>query len=170
MPATRRAGVAAMLAGALYFAGQGGEIFFGGLPESVFIVLGACGLLALGVALWEFRKLMVTRRGRVGIWIALAGFVFLALFAVQLLVVAIRTGDVTENFALFGIGFLLVLVGQLLYAYDLRYAVGYAWVLPLVAVVGLIAALSTEWNIIHDGGLFVFEAAWVALGVALLRR
>jgi hypothetical protein len=164
----RRAGIAAILAGALFFAGQGGEIVFHD-PEWLFVPLGAAGLIAFGVAFWEFRRLMVTRLGRIGIRIALAGFLFLALFVVQLLVVLIQTGDVTESFHLFGIGFLLALVGQLLFARDLRHTVGRAWVLQLVAVVGLFAALAFELNLLHDGGLFVFEWAWIALGIALLR-
>jgi hypothetical protein len=164
----RRAGIAAILAGALFFAGQGGEIVFRD-PEWLFVPLGAVGLIAFGAAFWELRRLMVTRLGRIGIRIALVGFLFLALFAVQLLVVLIQTGDVTESFHLFGIGFLLALVGQLLFARDLRHTVGRAWVLQLVAVVGLFAALAFELNLLHDGGLFVFEWAWIALGIALLR-
>jgi hypothetical protein len=82
----------------------------------------------------------------------------------------IRTGDIPGNFILFALGFLLLLVGQLLLARDLRHALGMAWVLPLAAVVGLIAALAGGENPIHDIGLFVFEGAWVALGLALLRR
>jgi hypothetical protein len=81
----------------------------------------------------------------------------------------IRTGEVPENFALFGIGFLLVLVGQLLFARDLRPRLGRGWLLPLVAVAGLVVALSLDVDPIHDIGLFVFEGAWVALGVAMLR-
>jgi hypothetical protein len=164
----RRAGIAAILAGALYFAGQVGELVFGD-PEWLFVPLGAVGLIALGVAFWELRRLMVTRLGRIGIRIALVGFLFLALFAVQLLVVLVQTGDVTESFHLFGIGFLLALVGQLLFARDLRHTVGRAWVLQLVALAGLFAALAFELNLIHDGGLIVFELAWIALGIALLR-
>jgi hypothetical protein len=166
--ATRRAGVGAILAGALYFAGHGGELLFDE-PEGLFVAIGVVGFVALGVAIWYLRELMVSRLGRIGIRIALAGFALLALFSVQLVVELIRTGEVPENFVLFALGFLLILVGQLLYAYDLRHVVGRAWVLPLVAVAGLIAALSVETSVIHDGGLFVFEAAWIALGVALLR-
>jgi uncharacterized membrane protein YhaH (DUF805 family) len=70
---------------------------------------------------------------------------------------------------LFALGFLLVTVGQLLFARDLGPTIGRAWVLPLVAVAGLVVALTVTADPIHDIGLFVFEAAWVALGLSLLR-
>jgi hypothetical protein len=166
---SRRAGVAAIAAGALIFAGHGGELIFDS-PEVVFAVLGVSGFVALVVAVWGLRGLMVTRMGRVGSRIARIGVVLLGLFGVQVLVELIRTGDIPENFALFALGLLLILVGQLLFARDLRHAIGRAWVLPLVAVVGLVVALIGGENPIHDVGLLVFEAAWVGLGVALLRR
>lgn len=43
-----------------------------------------------------------------------------AMFAIQLIVEQIRTGDIPDNFILFALGFLLVTVGQLLFARDLR--------------------------------------------------
>jgi hypothetical protein len=169
---TLRAGVAAILAGALIFAGQAGELVFGssGALDIVLPLLYSCGLVALGVAVWELRRLMVSRLGRIGNRIAVAGFVFLALFAVQLLIEAIRTGDIPDNFILFALGFLLILVGQLLFARDLRHRLGAAWMLPLVATAGLIVALMLDVDPIHDIGLFIFEGAWIGLGVVLIRR
>jgi hypothetical protein len=162
-----RTAVAAIVAGVLYFAGQAGDLVFRSSP--VFVALGVAGIVALGVAFWGLRDIVSgTRRGRIGIRLALAGFALLALFAIQLVVEQIRTGDIPENFILFALGFLLVTVGQLLFARDLRPTIGRAWVLPLVAVAGLVVAL-TVTDGIHDIGLFVFEAAWVALGIALLR-
>ena len=165
----RRAGVAAIAAGALFFIGQAGELVFDE-PDWPFVVPGAVGLLAFGVVFWELRRLMVSRLGRIGIRTALAGFALLALFVVQLLVEVIRTGEVPENFILFALGFLLILVGQMLFARDLRHTVGWAWILPWVGTAGLIVALTVETSVIHDPGLFVFEWAWIALGIALLRR
>jgi hypothetical protein len=167
-----RTAVAAILAGVLYFAGQAGELVFSSLNEgdAVFVALGAAGIVALGVAFWGLRDIVSgTRRGRIGIRLALAGFALLALFAIQLLVEQVRTGELPENFILFALGFLLVTVGQLLFVKDLKPTIGRAWVLPLVAVAGLIVALGVTADPIHDIGLFVFEAAWVGLGVALLR-
>ena len=40
--------------------------------------------------------------------------------------------------------------------------------LPLIGAAGILVAI-TVTDGIHDIGLFVFEGAWVALGVALLR-
>jgi hypothetical protein len=168
-----RTGIAAILAGALFFAGQAGELVFGSpsdLVEAVFIGLVLSSYVALAVALWGLRELVSgTRLGRVGIRLALVGVGFLGLFAVHVLVEAVRTGDIPDNFILFAIGFLLILVGQLLFARDLRPTLGRAWVLPIVAVAGLVLALFLNSVGLHDIGLFVFEGAWVGLGVALLR-
>jgi hypothetical protein len=170
----RRTGVAAVMAGLFIFAGQGGQLVFGSpsrLVDVVFVVLGGIGLIALGVAVWSLRDLVSgSRRGRVGWWIGIAGTGVLALFAVQAGVSMVRTGEVPENFVLFLIGFLLLVVGQVLFARDLRHHLGWAWILPLVAVVGLIVALTATDALgpTHDIGLFIFEAAWVVLGVALL--
>lgn len=169
----RRTGIAAILAGALFFAGQGGELVFGSpsdFVDGIFIGLFVAGFVALGVFLWAIREVMVTRLGRAGIRIALAGFVFLALFGVQLIVELLRSGDLPDNFVLFALGFLLVLVGQLLFARDLGRVLGRAWILSLVAVAGLIVALTLDVDPVHDIGLFVFEGAWVGLGIAILRR
>jgi hypothetical protein len=168
-----RTGLAAILAGALIFAGQGGELVFGSpsdLVDAVFVGLWISGLVALGVALWGLRDMIAgSRIGRIGMRLALAGFGLLGLFSVQLVVELIRTGDIPENFILFALGFLLVLVGQLLFARDLRPTLGRAWLLPIVGVIGLVVGLAVGVDPIHDVGLFVFEGAWIGLGVALLR-
>jgi hypothetical protein len=170
----RRTGFAAVMAGLFIFAGQGGELVFGSpsrLVDVLFVVLGGIGLIALGVAVWGLRGLVSgSRRGRVGWWLGIAGTGVLALFAVQAGVSMVRTGEVPQNFVLFLVGFLLLVVGQALFARDLRHHLGWAWILPLLAVVGLIVALTATDALgpTHDIGLFIFEAAWVALGVALL--
>jgi hypothetical protein len=170
MASRRRTGTAAILAGALFFAGQGGELVFDD-PEGLFVALGIAGFVALAVAVWGLRELVgATRMGRVGIRMALGGVGFLILFSVHLAVELVRTGEVPDNFILFLIGFLLILVGQLLYARDLRPVIGRAWLFPIVAVAGLVMALFLNSIGLHDLGLFVFEAAWVGLGIALVRR
>jgi hypothetical protein len=171
----RHTGLASVLAGLLIFAGQGGELVFGSpsrVVDVLFVVLGGAGLIALGIAVWGLRGLVsTTRRGRVGWWLAIAGAGLLTLFAVQAGVSMVRTGQVPENFVLFLFGFLLLVVGQVLFARDLRQHVGWGWLMPLVAVAGLIVALTATDALgpTHDIGLFIFEAAWVALGVALMR-
>jgi hypothetical protein len=41
--------------------------------------------------------------------------------------------------------------------------------LRLVGAAGILVAITLDVDPIHDIGPFVFEAAWVALGIALLR-
>jgi hypothetical protein len=165
---------AAILAGLLIFAGQAGELVFGSssdLVGVVYVLLVAGGLAALGVALWGLQPLAgSTRRGRVGVWLALAGVALLGLFIIQVVIEVIRTRDLPQNFILFALGFLLLLVGHLLFARDLRPYLGMAWLIPIIAAAGAVVALTIEADPYHDIGLFIFEAAWVALGVILIRR
>jgi hypothetical protein len=163
-----RTGVAAILGGALIFAGQAGELVFG--PASVEVPLWGVGIAALIVAILGLRPLVRTRVGQIGWRVCVAGVALLALFAVQALVTVVLTGDIPDNFVLFGLGFLLLFVGQLALAPGLRDALGRAWVLPLVGAAGIVVAITLDVDPVHDIGLFVFEGAWVALGVALLRR
>jgi hypothetical protein len=163
-----RTGIAAILAGTLYFLGQGGELVFDE-PEWPFIVLGALGFAALAVAVWGLRPLVGGRSGRWGWRLLAAGSALLGLFAIQTLITAAVTGDVPDNFILFGLGLVLLFVGHLVIAPGLRAALGGAWVLPLVAAAGIVVAIGVNVDPIHDIGLFVFEGAWIALGVALLR-
>jgi hypothetical protein len=171
MTSGSRTGVAAILAGGLIFAGQGGQLVFGDdVSDGVYAGFGTAGFVALAVALWGLRELLAgSRVGRLGMRLALAGVVFLGLFAIHVFVELIRTGDIPDNFVLFLFGFLLILVGQLLFARDLRPALGRGWVIPIVAVAGLVMALFLDAVELHDIGLFVFEGAWVALGVVVLR-
>jgi hypothetical protein len=137
----------------------------------VYVLLYGGGVVALAVALWGLRALAgSTRRGRVGVWLALAGVAVLGLFIIQVTVQIVRTGDLSENFVLFALGFVLAVLGHLLFAPDLRAPLGNAWVIPLIAAAGAVVALTVEADPYHDIGLFVFEGAWVALGVALMRR
>lgn len=171
MASRARTGVASILAGVLYFIGQGGELVFGeSIPGGVYVGFGAAGFVALAVALWGLRELIAgSRMGRIGLRLALVGVGFLLLFGIQLFVELLRTGDIPDNFILFAIGFLLILIGQLLFARDLRPSLGQSWVFPIVAVAGLVMALFLDAVGLHDFGLFVFEGAWVGLGVAVLR-
>lgn len=163
-----RTGVAAILAGVLIFAGQAGELAFGNALNPLWVTLGVLGIAALVVAIWGLGGLVNTRIGRIGWRVAVAGVVLLGLFAVQALITVALTGDIPENFILFGLGFLLLFIGHLLIATGLRDALGRAWMLPLVGAAGILVAITVEDGV-HDIGLFVFEGAWVALGVALLR-
>lgn len=112
----RRTGIAAIVAGLGFFAGQAGELVFGSPSDAVlavFVVFGGIGLAAFGVALWVLRgALAEPRRVRIGLRIALVGAVLLGLFSVQAVVEVVRTGEVPENFALFGLGFLLAMLAN----------------------------------------------------------
>jgi hypothetical protein len=89
---------------------------------------------------------------------------------VQAAVEVARTGDVPENFLLFGLGFLLLFAAHVLLAFPLRRVpIGLGWLLSPVAAAGVVVALAFDVDPVHDIGLFVFEASWVALGVLLLR-
>lgn len=172
----RRLGVAAIAAGLLYFAGQAGELVFGSPSEFVdvvFILLGVAGFIALAVAFWDLRGLLTTRAGRIGGRLALAGMVLLGLFSIQVLVEAVRTGDLPDNFVLFALGFLLLLVAHPLIGLGLRAVAwfGRAWVLPFIAALGIVVFVTAGDRLgpTHDIGLFVFEGAWVAFGIAVLR-
>lgn len=173
-PIRRRTGIAAVTAGAGFFAGQAGELVFGSpsdLVDIVFLLLVGTGFAGLALALWDLRAVVVEPvSARVGLWLAMAGAVVLLAFAVQVVVVQVRTGDVPHTFLLFAVGFLLVLVGQVMFAPGLfRTQLSRAWPLPVLATLGLIVGLGPDVDPVHDIGLLVFEGAWVGFGVVLLR-
>src|SRR5436309_5757723 len=164
-----RTGVGAILAGVLYFAGQAGQLAFGNALTPLWVALVVLGIAAFVVAIWGLGGLVGTRTGRIGWRVCVAGVVLLGLFAVQAIITVALTGDIPGNFILFGLGFLLLFVGHVLIATGLRDALGRAWMLPLVGAAGILVAITLNIDPIHDIGLFVFEGAWVALGIALLR-
>jgi hypothetical protein len=165
-------GVAAIIAGVLIFAGQAGELAFGPGSDAqarVEVALFGIGIVALVVAIWRLGDMVTTRIGRIGWRISVAGVALLGLFAVQAAVTAAVTGDIPGNFILFAFGFLLLFVGHLLIAPGLRETLGRAWMLPWLGAAGILVAITLDVDPIHDIGLFVFEGAWIALGLALLR-
>ena len=163
-----RTGVAAILAGLLYFAGQAAQLAFGNALTPLWVALVVLGIAAFVVAIWGLGGLVSTKTGRIGWRVCVAGVVLLGLFAVQAVITVALTGDIPGNFILFGLGFLLLFVGHVLIATGLRDALGRAWMLPLVGAAGILVAITLNIDPIHDIGLFVFEGAWVALGIALL--
>jgi hypothetical protein len=175
MDTRRRVATAAVAAGGLFFLGQGGELVFGDDNRALFTLLVTflgIAVLAFAVAFHGLRDLLRgSRAGRAGATIGLVGCGFLVAFAVQLAIAAATTGRVPENFILFALGFLLVFVAHLTIARPLRGLIGSAWWLSLVAGFALLMALVVnEVFIWHDLALFVFEGAWVALGMLLLRQ
>jgi len=167
--AQSRMGAAAVAAGTLLFLGQSGELVFGDESRPVYALLVGllvAAVVSFEVAFWNMQKVLVgSRTGRVGARIGVVGGLFLLIFAVQLAISAVESGDVPDNFALFGLGFLLILVAQVVVARPLASVVGGAWWLSLVAAAALLVALvANEVFIWHDLGLIVFEACWVAMG------
>jgi hypothetical protein len=165
-------GVAAIIAGGLIFAGQAGELAFGPASDAqtrIEVALSVIGIVALVVAIWRLGGIVTTRVGRIGWRVSVAGVAFLGLFAVQAAVTVAVSGDIPDNFILFGFGFLLLFVGHLLIAPGLRQSLGRAWTLPWLGAIGILVAITLDVDPIHDIGLFVFEGAWIALGVTLLR-
>lgn len=168
----RIAGGAAIAAGSLYFAGQGGELVFGSPSTAVdilFVVLGALGLLALAISFWNLRTLAATRLARIGMRLCLAAMVSLTLFAVQTVVSVARSSEVPDNFILFAIGIVLLFVGQPLFAIGARRVLVRQWPFLILATVGLVLVF-IDVGPIHDIGLFVFEGSWILFGISLIRN
>ena len=131
MGSRRRVGFAGVATGALLFAGQGGELLVGddsSFTLGLFVSLGAAAIVALGLAFLGLRALLAeSRAGRLAATVGAVGSLVLGVFAIQLLVTATRTGDVPDNFALFALGFLLVLLAHLALARPLRALVPRGW-------------------------------------------
>lgn len=182
----RRTGAAALAAGVLFLVSVGAELLqpveqdgrIVNLPLAlVYLALYGAAMACLVVTLASLRSLHraadrpLSRVGRVGVWTALAGSVLHTLFSIQLIASAVNTRTLPEVWALFGLGFLLLVVGQPLLAAGVRRAdlVAGAWVFPLLGLAGTILVF---FNVdpIHDIGLFVFAAAWLGLGVRVLGR
>ena len=174
MDAQRRMGIAAIVAGIGFFLGQGGELVLGDDSRPVYavlVVLLAVAIASFAVAFWDMGRVLTSRAGRIGARIGLAGSVLLCAFAVQLGISVVDTGEIPENFILFGLGFLMIFAAHLVVARPLRQVIGGAWWLSLLAAAALLVALVTnEIFIWHDLGLFLFEGCWVAMGVLAVRR
>lgn len=173
--AQRRMGAAAIVAGTCFFLGQGGELVFGDDTRPLLLVMVGLMVVAIagfGVAFLAMRTVLgASRAGRVGATIGVVGVGSLLAFAVQLSIAAVRTGEVPQNFALFALGFLLVLVAHLVVARPLVAVLGRAgWLSVVAAATLLVALVANEVFIWHDLGLFAFEACWVAIGVAAIRH
>lgn len=176
---TRRTGIAAMSAGTLFSAwiaaglardvqDDGGKIVDLPLYTAGVVIYGA-GMLALAVAFLGLGALPLPGVGRAGAWTGLVGALLHTLFSTQLVVWAVRTREQPETFALFGLGFLLLVAGQLLLAVALRRtgSLGLAWALSLLAAAGAVLAMVTV-GLYHELGFLIFGAAWIALGARLL--
>ena len=178
----RRTGAAALIAGTLMLLSVAGELVWqvqrpdgsvSSMPGLVaYLVAFTVGAGALTVAVHGLRPATASSRaGRVGRRLSLAGAALLSLFSLLFLTTAVVSGTPLEAaFWLFLLGLLLLIAGSVPLALGLRRSrvVGRWWIAVAVAGAGALVGLLAE-SAAHDVGLFVFDAAWAALGLGLLR-
>jgi hypothetical protein len=183
-PSVLRTGASAIAAGLLLFASVFAEILVSveregritNLPlASLYIAGFVAGAAALIVALNGLRQLpahaSLRRAGRIGFWTAIGGATLLLLFATQALVSTAATGDEPGGFVLFGLGFLLLVGGQIVAGFSILRA-GAARAmgrLLLLASAAAVIAVAVPADPFHDLGLFLFDAAWIGIGFGLLK-
>ena len=175
----RRTGGAAVAAGVLLFASVAAELVWpvqepdGSISNAAGFVLylgtWTLGASCLAVAIGGLGGTARSRPGRAGRWISLAGAVSFVAFGVVALGTALLAGAPAEwSFLLFAVGLLLLVVGAVPLALGLRHTLPGWWTAVLVAGTGAAVALLVEPDPWHDLGLFVFDAAWLALGLVVL--
>jgi hypothetical protein len=176
---SRRTAVAAVAAGALLCGSVAAEIVWpvqspdGTVTHTAGFLLyvgsWTAGAIALVVALLGLPP-GGSRAATIGRWISLAGAVLLAAFGVIVPAGAMLTGAPPEaSFLLFAVGLLLLGVGAVPLGLGLRGGALGGWeVVVLVGGAGALLALLAAGDPWHDLGLFVFDAAWLALGLRLL--
>jgi hypothetical protein len=184
----RRTGAAAAAAGVLLSASVAAELVWtvqrsdGTVTVlagfALYLIMWTAGAVALVVAVLGLGGARsaagpLPRSGRIGRGIALAGAVLLVGFGVLGLVTALLAGAPAEwSFLLFAVGLLLMPIAAVPLALGLRRAGGLGgwWITVLVAGAGALVALGAAADPWHDLGLFVFFAAWLALGIRLVSR
>ena len=187
-PLARRCGLAAAAGATIAAAGIGAELLLrvedGSSVENVplfVLYLGsyALGMALLVVAIVGLRRLHaaegaeVGRAGRIGFRLAASGAVAHVVFAAVMVVSALATGETVEAvFIVFALGFLALIVGQMLLAVGLRRGgiVGWGWIAPLAGLAAAAIAIATPIDALHDLALFLFFGSWVVLGGIVLMR
>lgn len=175
--ADRRTGIAAVAAGFLLLASVAAELIrpvqrpdgtvtdVGGFVA--YVALWTVGAAALVVAIHGLTTDI--RAGRIGRALSLAGAGLLTAFGAVGLVTAVVEGAPAEwSFLLFAVGLLLLVLGAVPFALGLRRRLGGWWTTVAAAGAGAAVALLAEADPWHDLGLFLFDAAWIAVGVRLL--
>lgn len=184
----RRSGLAAILGATLLAGSVGAELVHAvedgtsivNLPLFlVYVGTGGLGMALLAAAIVGLRRLHraegaeVGRAGRVGFRLAIFGALANVAFTVVYFAGAVATGETVEAaFLLFALGFLSLLVGQVLLGIGLRRGglLGRGWAAPLAGVAAIALAITTDADPYHDLGLFLFFGSWFALGCAVLSR
>jgi len=178
----RRTGRAAVAAGVLMFLSVATELIWTvqrpdgsvfNMPMFLLFIIGfAAGSAALGMALHGLgRGVPLSRPGRIGHALSLAGAGLLVAFSVVFGVTGVVTGTPLETaFWSFLIGFLLLILGSVPLGLGLRRSgiVGPMWAAVPVAGAGAVVAILTPapW---HDLGLLTYFGSWAVLGLRLLR-
>lgn len=186
-PLARRCGLAAAAGAMIAAAGIGAELLYrveeGSSVENVPLFVLYTGSYGLGMALlvaatvW-LRRLHaaegaeVGRAGRIGFWLTASGFAAHVAFAAVMVTSALATGETVEAvFIVFALGFLAVILGQVLLAVGLRRGgiVGGGWIAPLAGLAAAAIAIATPIDALHDLTLFLFFGSWVVLGGIVTR-
>jgi hypothetical protein len=178
----RRTGGAAVAGGLLLAVSVGAELVHHGQePDgsltnptlfAVYLTVWTLGAATLFVAQLGLRRTAgLPAVGRTGAVVSAAGTGLLLAFSLVVVASALATGAPLEAaFLAFALGLLLLAVGSVLLGLGLRRsgAVGGWWAaLPVAGAGALVALLVEQW---HDGGMFVFFAGWVLLGVGCVQR
>lgn len=180
-------GAAAITAGVLFFVSNlFGEYLFTSEEDGEIVRLGVflvciaaygLGALALVVALRGLNGLYrgrgeITRAGSIGLAVAVAGAALHALFAAVYFATAAATGDAADAaFFLFALGFLLLIGGSVTAGVSMirtgtQRRVGALLLLTAAAAIVTIVTPAP----LHDVGLFIFDAAWIGIGLAVASR
>ncbi len=179
-------GAAAITAGVLFFLSnlfsefllpgeEDGEIVRLGLGL-VYIAAYGFGALALvlalrGLAIFHRGRGRLTRAGHNGLRVAAAGAALHAVFAAVYFATAAATGDAADAaFFLYAFGFLFLIGGSITAGVSMirTGAQRPLGALLLVAAAAAIITIVTPAPI-HDVGYFLFDAAWVGVGLVLIR-
>jgi hypothetical protein len=183
--AVTRTGAAAIAAGVLFAlsnlfgdfllpAERDGDIVHLGLSLVYFVAYGL-GALALVYALRGLRILLrhrIARVGSHGLRVATVGAALHVLFAALYAATAAVTGDAADSaFFLYALGFLLLIVGGLMAGFSMiriqpLRRMGLLLLLTAAAAIVLIVTPAPA----HDVGYFVYDAAWILIGLNQLTR
>ncbi len=179
-----RTGRAAAAAGVLMTAGVEGEWLLNpqrddgtvtDKPEfALLLVVSTVGFVLLTIAVRNLRRESTRRTwpARVGATMSLIGAGMLAVFGALVLGTGVASGSPLEaSFLAFGLGLLLLSIGQVVWGLSLRHqspAPG-VWLLLVVAGAMAFATIAIPLDPWHDVSLVAMVLAWSVIGVVLLR-
>jgi len=148
------------------------------VTSAVLMAMWGLGMLCFAATVYHVRALHqeaevpLSRAGRAGVRLTLAGSALQVLFALVYGVTQAATDKGWEaSFVLFALGFLFLIVGEVLLGFGvrragvLRSAVAPFWVGATAAFVA-IGVFTDPW---HDLALAVYAGTWIALGMVLRR-